>query len=301
MARPQKLSAKQVGRLKRILTITRKTAEGITASELRRRAGLSQVSARTILRYMHRVGFVCRRRIPKPGRSPRDARERLQWAQKVRRMHLKKVAAFVDYSHFRIPLKQNGLSPRHRRVWLRSAALFSERLKRWATRITPGLAPQVSLGGAFGAQIPTLLLRLLLGGVNGATAAKFFAAFPRRARGGLVQVDGDPAHRTDAVRRVWKSRRFRILQVPARSGDVAPMETVWSLIKRDLAEAVSRSPKWRAGVNPTVGNVKAWGAFVLKVAKGTARKRKSTWLRLRESFPKRVGALVRSRGGPIRY
>jgi len=142
--------------------------------------------------------------------------------------------------------------------------------------------------------------------MNGAVAARILKntitpalklANPHRVRF-LLQMDGAPEFRTHVFQAAMKACGMSKFGIPPRSGDLAPIETMWAQVVKDLNKIVMKSRRWKNGAKNNKANRAAWAKLVMK----TVRKRPAqTLLALSRSMAKRVAAVIANRGGPTRW
>ena len=103
----------------------------------------------------------------------------------------------------------------------------------------------------------------------------------------IFQQDNDPKHKC-LVRREWyKDNGIKLLSFPAQSADIAPIEHLWSHLKKRLKEYD----------HPPSGILELWE----RVEKEWNKIQPEVVQNLIESMPRRVAAVVRAKGGYIKY
>lgn len=116
----------------------------------------------------------------------------------------------------------------------------------------------------------------------------------------IFQQDSAPCHvgqlMLGPLRRLPDGRRLRLpgwfrlnnvplLRTPARSPDISPIENLWQIVKRKLAgrHFQNQNQLWEA-------ILESWNSIPL-----------DTIINLINSLPRRIEAVIRSRGGPTKY
>lgn len=101
----------------------------------------------------------------------------------------------------------------------------------------------------------------------------------------VFQQDNAPAHRARPVERWFDESDIRVVQWPAQSPDLNPIENVWSMVSRDVRRdrPTNRSELIRS-IYRSWGNIT--GPYLTK---------------LYNSMPRRVRAVIRARGYATKY
>jgi len=103
----------------------------------------------------------------------------------------------------------------------------------------------------------------------------------------IFQQDNDPKHNSGMARTWLKDHGFTVLQWPAQSPDLNPIEHLWDHLKRKLGE-YERAP---GGILELWERVKVeWDKIEPEVCQN-----------LIESMPRRVAAVVKAKGGHTKY
>jgi hypothetical protein len=88
------------------------------------------------------------------------------------------------------------------------------------------------------------------------------------------------------------------LPFPARSPDIAVVETLWADVVRRLDTFCMQSRRWCGGVKNTLANRAAWNRLVLRVCRET---RPAFAKSLVLSMGGRVARVIAKGGGPTRW
>ncbi len=97
--------------------------------------------------------------------------------------------------------------------------------------------------------------------------------------------DNDPKHTSRKAKDFFKKNKVKVLDWPAQSPDLNPIEHLWDVLKRRLRETRS-------------SNVRELKAKVCEVWDGIAPE---VTRNLVNSLPRRLEAIIAARGGPTKY
>jgi hypothetical protein len=103
----------------------------------------------------------------------------------------------------------------------------------------------------------------------------------------IFQQDNDSKHRSKLVMDWLNEQEFDVLEWPAQSPDLNPIEHLWATLKRRLNEYE----------HPANGILELWE----RIESEWAKIDKETCLRLIESMPERIRAVLKSKGRWTRY
>lgn len=101
----------------------------------------------------------------------------------------------------------------------------------------------------------------------------------------VFQQDGDPKHTSKLVTNWLQTKRVNVMKWPPQSPDLNPIEHLWSILKKKVAE---RNPTSRTNLISIVDE--EWNNI-----------QKETTAKLVESMPNRVNAVLMAKGGHTNY
>jgi len=110
--------------------------------------------------------------------------------------------------------------------------------------------------------------------------------FPR-GKPSVLQQDGASVHKSKVVQRYFREKMITVLDWPAQSPDLNPIENLWAELKKRIAtrrgDITSKEALWEA--------IEAeWEATP-----------KSFLENLIDSMPNRIEAVIKAKGGPTKY
>ncbi len=186
-----------------------------------------RLSPRSCVRYLHRLGFVCKR--PKRRLLKADAGKRASFIAQYWTILTDAALRgarifFVDEAHFRA---DGDL----RRLWtLRGQpALVDSTSPKWGEKASFYSAVCLETGEAFGWE--------LHGNSCAATSAEFLAELRRRYPGPLVVIwDNGSAHGGEAIRTYLRTPGLdlRLVRLPAYSPDFNADEAIWKWVREEV-------------------------------------------------------------------
>jgi transposase len=104
----------------------------------------------------------------------------------------------------------------------------------------------------------------------------------------IFQQDNDPKHTSNLVKDYLKEQSYKVMEWPAQSPDLNPIENMWSLLKRRLNEFDS-APKGMEDLNERV--TKVW----------YEQMKEEECQKVIESMPKRIKACIEAKGRWTKY
>ena len=103
----------------------------------------------------------------------------------------------------------------------------------------------------------------------------------------IFQQDNDPKHTSRRAQIWFEEQGIKLLDWPAQSPDLSPIEHTWFHLKRCLSD-YERAPK---GVH------ELWDRVVVEWGKISVEECQK-WI---ESMPRRIQAVIKAKGGHIKY
>lgn len=103
-----------------------------------------------------------------------------------------------------------------------------------------------------------------------------------------LQQDNDPKHTSGYTQAFLKKRKIHVLDWPSYSPDMNPIENLWFILKCKLA-AYDRAPK---NLDELYARVKkVWRTMITP----------ELCVKLIESMPRRIEAVIKAKGGQTKY
>lgn len=285
--RPKKLSVRDVNHgIRQIMskkvdnaTEVAKTLQDITNQPL---------SAQTVRRELKKAGMKAVVKKRKPLLKPRHKRARLQWAEVHKHWTLEdwKRVVWSDEA------KVNRLGSDGRKwVWKKSNEGLNDRcieetmkfgggsLMVWSCMLWDGPGYLVKIDGGLDAE---LYCKILDEDLN--KSLKFYRKNPKNV---IFQQDNDPKHKSKKAMELLKKQPFELMEWPAQSPDLNPIEHLWSHFKNKLGEFET----------PPASIHELWTRMEAEWEKITP----SVCQNLIESMPRRVTAVIKAKGGHTKY
>ena len=275
---------KMTPREERLLVQENKKQPFMTSNEHKRSLNL-KVSARTVRRTLVKNGRISKRPYKKQLLTSQMIRKRLAWARKYRSWtpeQWQKVL-FTDESHFIIQGFQNRL--------VRRAP--GEPLSPHHVNQCVKHPPKVMFWGCFSSSGPGRLhvcegmmdSQQYVNVIDTRIIPELNQRFPNGD--GVLQHDKAPCHRSKKSSEHLRSNGVRVLDWPGNSPDLAPIETLWAILKNRLRkEDISTRQKLISTV------IKLWYHD---------ERIKESCSKLVDGMPKRIEELIKTRGGHIHY
>ena len=281
--RPRKTTERQ----DEYLVLSSRRNKRATAAQLRKElenaTGIN-VSKTTVKVRLHEAGIRGCVAVRKPLLSEKHRKNRRQWA-KVRKEWGEDEwsrVVFSDESSFEL--------------FGSSQQLYVHR-KPGEKFLRQCLAPTVKFGGGkvmvWGsmAQSGVGSLRIMEGSVTSASYVRLLSTCLQRDGESLVgdnfifQQDNAPAHTAKATKNWFERKKIDVLQWPAQSPDLNPIEHFWVIMKRRVAQKCPQSIPHLIKIIEEV-----WKSISSETTK-----------RLVQSMPRRVRAVIGAKGGSTRY
>jgi transposase len=234
--------------------------------------GSPMVNRMTIYRYCESIGY--KKWTPKPGPMLTEAhkRNRIAWCRKYRHFDWSKVV-FTDESYFQ---------------------LFRAKCMEWSKKRplkpTPKHSPATMVWGGISLRGVTLL-KMARGSINSEKYTEILqenllqqmnTLYPD---GWVLQQDNASCHNSRFTRKWLVDNKIEVIEWPACSPDLNPIENVWGIMK-DIIE--KQEPNNMNDFNTAIADV--WDKLSIELLKA-----------LIESMPKRIEECIAANGGKINY
>lgn len=243
------------------------------------------VSSQTVRNYIHREGLRARTPRKKPFISKTNKKKRLQFARK----HVKKPVEYWKRVLWSDETKINLFgSDGCRKVWRNPREALKPRnimptvkhgggnIMVWGSMSHSGVGTIDFIDSKMNADVYISLLDANL------KPSVLKLGMGRRY---IFQQDNDPKHTSRKAKDFFKSRKVDVLEWPPQSPDLNPIEHLWDILKREVHQVHSSS----------ISNLKA------RVREVWENISPEVTAKLVESIPRRLDAVLESRGGPTRY
>jgi transposase len=186
-----------------------------------------QLSARSALRYLHRLGFVWKR--PKRLLLKADAKQRATFVAQYRQLVQEATARgarifFADEAHFRADGDLRGM-------WVQRGAdaLVGSTSPKYGEKASYYAAVCLETGEVSAAQLQDTS--------SAATSVTFLQGLREEYSGELIVIwDNAPAHHGEALREYLRTPdlHLRLVALPAYSPDYNPVEELWKWLRDEV-------------------------------------------------------------------
>ncbi len=246
-------------------------------------AGVS-ASSTTTHRHMQDMGFSCRIPCVKPLLNNRQRQKRLTWAKDKKdwtAADWSKVM-FSDESKFCISFGNQGPRVLRKRGeaqnprCLRSSVKFPQSVMVWGAMSSAGVGPLCFLRSKVNTAVYQEVLEHFM--LPAADQLYGDADF-------IFQQDLAPAHSAKATSAWFKDHGIPVLNWPANSPDLNPIENLWGIVKRKMRYArPNNTEELKATIRAT------WALITPDQCH-----------RLIDSMPRHIAAVIQAKGAPTKY
>lgn len=254
------------------------------ANDLKSNHGV-KISDQTVRNRIHEAGFKAMMPIKKPYLTKKHMKRRLEFAKKYANMPMTfwKKVLWSDESKFNLKAS-DGIQ----RVWRKPDEAYKLSCMRatvkfgggnimvWGAMAWRGVGKLEFIDDRMNADMYIDIIRRNLK----ASARKL-----RLGSSFIFQQDNDPKHTAKKTSAFFEENHINVLEWPAQSPDLNPIEHLWALLDNEIGE---RSFTKKDDLKTAVTN--AWGKI-------DAQKIKN----LVESMPRRLAAVIKAKGGPTKY
>jgi transposase len=285
--RPAKLTATDKRRLVRTIT-SGKADNAVQLKRQLRDVTNVQCGVDTVRRALKEADLQAVHKVKKPKLSRRHKDQRHQFAEKYRSWTVDDWKRVICSDETRVCLVESG---GHNWVWKDPGAALTEEhvkgtvkfggggLTMWGCMTAQGVGHACRIDGNMDAELYTQILEdEFLGTLEyyGLEADKI-----------IFQQDNDPKHTSRAARDWFESHKIAVLDWPAQSPDLNPIENLWHCLKQKLA-AYETEP---TGIHELWERVEAeWEKIPTELC-----------TELIESIPERIAAVLKAKGGYTNY
>ena len=285
--RPAKLSAVDKRWLVRMITSGKVDVATKLARELQNTIH-KKVSAHTVRRALREAGMKSGAKPKKPRLSSHHIRQRMNFALRYKNWTAEdwKRVVWSDET------KVNRVGSDGRKwVWKHPGSALSEHnvvgtlkfgggsLMMWGCMTAQGVGYACRIDGGLDAGLYTQILE--------DEFLNTLAYYGLDAQNIIFQHDNDSKHTSTAARQWIDNHNIEVLNWPSQSPDLNPIEHLWQHLKRQLANYETEP----AGVH------ELWA----RVEETWEKIPKDVCINLIESMPRRIAAVIKAKGGYIKY
>lgn len=283
--RPPKTNARENRLLYRLCLQNRTKSAQTLRDEFQNRTRI-RLSRQTVNRRLVKRGLNARRPAKKPLLDQRARNRRLEWArerQNLRLQHWRHVL-FTDESRFLLHHQDGRLRVRRTR---------GERFRDdCVTGVVRGGGGSVHVWGGihYGGKTELVILENNVNAVRYANLLTTTALpYARRhfRRNFVYQHDNAPAHRARRIQDLLEQEEVEVMPWPPYSPDCNPIEHCWDQLDRAVRQR-----------DPAPSSLQELRAALLEEWENLSQRNVN---KLIDSMPRRIGAVLESRGGYTRY
>lgn len=285
--RPAKLSMADKRRVIQMIT-THKANTAVQAAQELKDTTAVEVSTKTVQRALREAGMRAVTKKKKPRLLPRHIKERKNFALCHQHWTVEDWKRVIWSDETKINhLGSDGC----KWVWKRqgeglkahqvqgTVKFGGGNLMLWGCMTAEGVGYACRIDGRMDSKLYTSIL-----GDELTQTIKYFGLDKSKV---IFQQDNDPKHTSKEAQKWFSDNNIQILQWPAQSPDLNPIEHLWNYLKRKLAE-YETEPK---GMLELWERVEAeWDKIPQEICAG-----------LIESMPSRIAELLKAGGGPTKY
>jgi len=282
--RPKLLTVREERRLVRDVA----TGKFVNASVAARYISDKSVSRQTVSRILKRGGLSSVKKKKKPAISAKNRKERLAWCREHEDWTLEDWSRVIWSDETKVRrFNSDGLEW----SWVRDPSELSERTVRQSRKFGGG---GVTIWGCITYEGPGFMCKIA-GNMDAATyvsilddelmqTIEYFGWEPSEI---IFQQDNDSKHTSKLAKDWFASSDIVVMEWPAQSPDLNPIEHIWALLKKKIGQRPQ----------PPSGIVHLWEIV------------QETWDQIAvedcraviESMPRRVAAVIKAKGGWSKY
>jgi hypothetical protein len=286
--RPRKLTAADRRKAARLV----RTGECDTAADVAKELNgtlSSAVSPQTVRRALGEEGYKAIVAKKKPRLTKKHITNRLLWAQKHAEWTVDdwKRVIWSDETKINrvgsdgkiykyIKKGETGLEKHNARGTLKFGG---GNIMIWGSMLHAGVGFMMTVDGRMNSEQYTSIL--------GSCLPNVLAAYELEKENVIFQQDNDPKHTSNHSRQWFETEQYAVLDWPAQSPDLNPIEHLWFHIKRELAKADT--------------DAKSYHELKARVEAIWSKVPDSVCANLVESMPRRIAAVLAAKGGHTKY